>query len=32
MFLSDDESWEKIVRNKVQAVDDLGVKYWLNTE
>ena len=32
MFLSDDEGWEKIVRNKVQAVDNLGAKYWLNTE
>lgn len=32
MFLSDDEGWEKIVRNKVKAVDDLGCKVWLNTE
>ncbi len=32
LFLADDESWEKIVRAKAKAVDDLGCKYWLNTE
>lgn len=32
MFLADNDSWEKVVRNKVQAVEDLGCKYWLNTE
>jgi heterodisulfide reductase subunit C len=32
MFLADDEAWEKVVRNKARAVDDLGCKYWLNTE
>jgi len=32
MFLADSEAWENIVRNKVKAVDDLGCKYWLNTE
>ena len=32
MFLSDDEAWESIVRCKAKAVDDLGCKYWLNTE
>ncbi len=32
MFAADDESWEKIVRTKVKAVEDLGAKYWLNTE
>ena len=32
MFAADDESWEKIVRSKVKAVEDLGAKYWLNTE
>jgi hypothetical protein len=32
MFLSDDEAWEKIVRNKVEAVEKLGCKVWLNTE
>jgi ferredoxin len=32
MFLADDKSWETIVRNKVKAVEDLGCKYWLNTE
>ena len=32
LFMADDESWEKIVRIKAKAVDDLGCKYWLNTE
>jgi len=32
MFLADDEAWEKVVRNKAQAVEDLGCKVWLNTE
>jgi len=32
MFLADDAAWETIVRNKVKAVEDLGCKYWLNTE
>jgi hypothetical protein len=32
MFLADDEAWEKIVRQKAQAVDELGCKVWLNTE
>ena len=32
MFMADDESWEKIVRTKVKAVEDLGCKVWLNTE
>ncbi len=32
MFAADDDAWEKIVRNKVKAVEDLGCKYWLNTE
>jgi ferredoxin len=32
LFMADDESWEKIVRLKAKAVDDLGCKYWLNTE
>jgi len=32
MFLADDAAWENIVRNKVKAVEDLGCKYWLNTE
>ena len=32
MFMADDESWEKIVRTKAKAVDDLGCKVWLNTE
>ena len=32
MFMAEDETWEKIVRIKAKAVDDLGAKYWLNTE
>ncbi len=32
MFLSDDEAWEKIVRQKAEAVDNMGCKVWLNTE
>ena len=32
MFMADDENWEKIVRTKAKAVDDLGCKVWLNTE
>jgi len=32
MFMADDENWERIVRIKAKAVDDLGCKYWLNTE
>ncbi|MBT8763814.1 4Fe-4S dicluster domain-containing protein [Desulfohalobiaceae bacterium Ax17] len=32
LFAADDEAWEKIVRNKVEAVEELGCKIWLNTE
>jgi len=32
MFMADTENWEKIVRTKAKAVDDLGCKVWLNTE
>lgn len=32
MFCADLDGWEKIVRTKAKAVDDLGCKYWLNTE
>ena len=32
MFMADLDNWEKIVRIKAKAVDDLGCKYWLNTE
>ena len=32
LFLADDEAWEKNVRLKAEAVDELGCKYWLNTE
>ncbi len=32
MFLADNENWEKIVRTKAKAVEDLDCKVWLNTE
>jgi hypothetical protein len=32
LFLADNENWEKIVRVKAKAVDDLKAKIWLNTE
>ena len=32
MFAADDQAWEKVVRNKAKAVEDLGCKVWLNTE
>lgn len=32
MFMADNDSWEKIVRTKAKAVEDLGCKVWLNTE
>ena len=32
LFCADNEKWEKNVRIKAKAVDDLGCKYWLNTE
>jgi len=32
LFAQDLENWEKIVRVKAKAVDDLGCKVWLNTE
>ena len=32
LFMADLDNWEKIVRIKAKAVDDLGCKYWLNTE
>ncbi len=32
MFLAENKTWEKIVRTKVKAVEDLGCKVWLNTE
>lgn len=32
MFLAENETWEKIIRTKVKAVEDLGCKVWLNTE
>jgi hypothetical protein len=32
LFVADNEKWEKNVRTKAKAVDDLGCKVWLNTE
>ena len=32
LFEANDRDWEKIVRIKAKAVDDLGCKVWLNTE
>ena len=32
LFCADNENWERIVRVKVKAVEDLGCKVWLNTE
>jgi len=32
LFCADTELWEKNVRTKAKAVDDLGCKVWLNTE
>jgi len=32
MFLADDEAWEAIIRKKVEGVEKLGCKVWLNTE
>jgi len=32
LFVADNDMWEKNVRLKAKAVDDLGCKVWLNTE
>ncbi len=32
LFMADSENWKKIVEIKAKAVDELGCKYWLNTE
>ena len=32
LFAADDKSWRAILENKVQAVEELGCKVWLNTE
>lgn len=32
MFAADNKNWEKIVRGKVEAVEELGCNVWLNTE
>ena len=32
MFTGDDEAWRRMVRQRVDAVNDLGCKVWVNTE
>ncbi len=32
LFAAEDENWEAIVKKKMDAVSELGVKSWLNTE
>ena len=32
LFCADNEKWKRNVEIKAKAVDDLGCKYWLNTE
>jgi len=32
LFVADNEKWKENVSIKAKAVDDLGCKYWLNTE
>ena len=32
LFIADEKNWERIVRIKAKAADDLGCKVWLNTE
>ncbi len=32
MFTGDDAAWERMVRQRVDAVNDLGCKVWVNTE
>jgi len=32
MFLGDEENWEKILRIKVRAIEELGCSVWVNTE
>jgi ferredoxin len=32
LFIADEKNWERIVRTKAKAVDDLGCRVWLNTE
>jgi len=32
MFTGDDEAWKRMVRQRVDAVNDLGCKVWVNTE
>lgn len=32
MFTGDDDTWEAMVRQRIEAVNELGCKVWLNTE
>lgn len=32
MFSGDDEAWYKVIEKRVEAVNELGCKVWLNTE
>lgn len=32
MFTGDDEAWRKMVEQRIEAVNELGCKVWLNTE
>lgn len=32
MFTGDDAAWEQMVKQRVEAVEELGCKVWLNTE
>lgn len=32
MFTGDEDAWESVIRTRVNAVNDLGCKVWLNTE
>ena len=32
MFAADEKGWESIVKNKAEAVEELGCEVWLNTE
>ncbi len=32
MFLADDDAWEKIVKEKVKTIEELGCKIWVNDE
>ncbi|PIE07316.1 MAG: oxidoreductase [Rhodobacterales bacterium] len=32
MFTGDDAAWEKMVRARVEAINEIGPEYWVNTE